>query len=314
MRFITPLLFLAVALNGASAFPNGAGGCSGGEAAVRGSHLQSGFETGSLGIGGFAVILDGNTLDPSGQVSFTTGEDHVLTVSGSFTGILVRLQADNGVDTSAALSENSNLLQDASVCSAPVVGITHNSRAGKNGAEITLRLDEPSDLVLDITIVLENVSGSSIFYYSGFALRAVDPPGAVTTPAPTPAPTRAPTPVPTSVPTPVPAPVATPVITPVTTPVPSSSPLSVSAAPSWSPSGLPSFSPSVPTSAQVGTPTPAQVLTTQVPTIMPVAVDEIEIRTSTSTPTTASSAGCVSSLAAYSTALTVIVSIHMLLS
>jgi hypothetical protein len=245
MKLITPLL-LAVALNGAWAFPSGAGGCSGGEAAVRGSHLQSGFQTGSLGEGGFQVILDGDTLNPGGIVGFAAGEDHVLTVSGSFLGILVRLQADDGVDTSAALSENSNLLQDASVCTAPVVGISHNSRAGKNGAEMILRLDEPSDVALDITIVLANESGESMFYYSGFALASVDPPGAVL--------------------------------------------------------------------SATGTPTPAPVLTNGVPTMMPVAVADTSIRTSTGTPTTASSAGRVSSLAAYSSALAVVVSLHLLSS
>jgi hypothetical protein len=190
MKIIAPLLLLAVTLNGASAYPSGAGGCSGGQAAVRGSHLQSGYETGFLVNGGFAVILDGNTLDheKDGTVSFTAGEDHTLTVTGRYTGILVRLQAESGVDTSAALSETSSFLQDASVCSAPVVGISHNSRASKNGAEIILRLDEPSDVALDITIVLENEYGGSIFYYSGFALRAVDPPGTISSAGGTPTP------------------------------------------------------------------------------------------------------------------------------
>jgi hypothetical protein len=253
MKLITPLLLLGVALNGASAYPSGAGGCSGGQAAVQGSHLQSGYETGPLGNGGFAVILDGNTLDPAVGVSFTAGEDHTLTVTGSYTGILVRLQADSGVDTSAALSETSSFLQDASVCNAPVVGISHNSRASKSGAEIILRLDEPSDVTLDITVVLENDSGGSIFYYSGFGLRAVDPPETI--------------------------------------------------------------------SSASGTPTPAPVTITA----MPVAVAGTAIRTSTSaptsafsagsTPTSASSASRISSLAAYrGAALTAVVSIHLLSS
>jgi hypothetical protein len=266
MKLITPLLFLAFALNGASAFPSGAGGCSGGRAAVGGSHLQSGFQTGSLGDGGVSVLLDGNTLNPGDLVSFTTGEDHALTVRGSFLGIPVRLQADNGVDTSAALSETSSLLQDASVCAAPVVGITHNSRAGKNGAEVILRLDDPSNLALDITIVLGNGSGESIFYYSGFALRAVDPPGAVSTPAPTRAPTRAPTPVPTPIPGPVPTLVPNPGPTPVPTSIPTPVPtMLLSSSPSWSPSELPSFLPSVPSSAQVEASSPPSLIPSTIP-------------------------------------------------
>jgi hypothetical protein len=348
MKLFTHLLFFSVALNGASAFPSGAGGCGGGSAAVRGSHLQSGFETGSLGDGGFQVILDGDTLSPGDQVSFTVGEDHVLTVSGSFLGILVRLAAADGVDTSAALSEDSNLLQDASACSAPVVGITHNSRVGKNGAEVILRLDEPSLVTLDITVVLGNGGGESIFYYSGFALAAVD----ASTSAPSVSPpvsTTDPTPVPTLAPTPVP------------TALPSSSPVSATGVPSWSPSELPSLLTSAPSSVQVdasvepsseassfpsplpslssppsirpsgrpssapslspsanppttGSPTPAPVIPTGLPTIMPVAFDGRTSPTSTSIPTTGSSAGHVLSLAAYSTVLTVVVSIHMLLS
>jgi hypothetical protein len=262
MKLITPLLLLTVALNGARAFPNYAGDCIGGRAPVDGSHLLSGFRTGSLRDGGYEVSLDGSTLNPGDLVSFTAGEDHALTVRGRFLGILVRLQADDGVDTSAAIVENSNLLQDAFECVAPIAGISHNSNVGKNGAEITLRLDVPSNVALDITIVLGNGWGESIFYYSGFALASVGPPGGVLPAPPTPTPTPAPVPAPTPVPTPAPV--------------------------------------------------PAPVLSNGVPTMMPVS--ETTIRTATSSPTTASSAGRVSSLAAYGTALTVAVSIHLLLS
>jgi hypothetical protein len=195
----------------------------GGQATVSGFHLQEGngktIETGSLEDGGFEVILDGDTLSPSDRMSFAVGEDHVLTVSGRFLGILVRLEADDGVDTSAALSEGSNRLQNAGVCAAPVVGITHNSNAVKNDAEVILRLDEASEVALDITIVLANDNVESIFYYSGFALAAVDPSDAESG-----APSSAPSWIPST--------------------LPSSTPVSASSVPSLSPSELPSVSPS----------------------------------------------------------------------
>jgi hypothetical protein len=86
MQLITPLLFVSVALNGASAFSSGAGGCTGGQAAVSGFHLQeeNAIEMGSLEVGVFEVILDDVLLNPSNQMSFTIGEDHVLTISGRF--------------------------------------------------------------------------------------------------------------------------------------------------------------------------------------------------------------------------------------
>jgi hypothetical protein len=45
--------------------------------------------------------------------------------------------------------------------------ITHNSNAGESGAEVILRLEEVSEVALDITIVLANNNVESIFYQSG---------------------------------------------------------------------------------------------------------------------------------------------------
>jgi hypothetical protein len=279
MKVLTLLLLLSVALNGASAFPSGTGSCTGGRAAVNGPHRSADTTvTGFLDNGDVVVMLDGETLNTAVQVSFTVGEDHVLTLSGgAFRGILVRLEADNGVDTSAALSEDSNLLRDASVCAAPVVGITHTSNAVKNEARVILRLDEPSEVSLDITVVILLDSAESIYYYSGFALSAVDPSEADSS-VPSGAPSK----------------------------LPSSSLVSASDA-----------SPSAPSSAQVepvsSTPAPVVIASAMPTSMMPVA----PVRTGSATsPTTygGSSAGRVSSLTASSATLTVVVSIHMLFS
>jgi hypothetical protein len=209
---------------------------------VQGPHRSADTTvTGFLEDGAVVVTLNGETLYPVVQASFTVGEDHVLTVSGgAFRGILVRLEADNGVDTSAALSEDSNLLRDASVCTAPVVGITHNSNAVKNEAEVILRLDEASEVSLDITVVILLDSAESIYYYSAFALAAVDPSEADSS-----VPSGAPSELPSS--SPVSASDA-PSLSPSV--LPSSSPVSASGAPSRSPSALPSSSPSAPSFTQ----------------------------------------------------------------
>jgi hypothetical protein len=101
---------------------------------VSGFHLQEvngkPIGIGSLEDGGFfEVILNDSILDISDQMSFTDGENDVLTISGRRIGgpgvcLGPGPADDDGVDTSAALTEDSNLQQDAMLCKAPVVCIT----------------------------------------------------------------------------------------------------------------------------------------------------------------------------------------------
>jgi hypothetical protein len=185
MMFSLQTLFVAITLlaSSAHAFPNGAGGCSGGEAAVMGFHLSTSggkvITTGSLADGGVGLVLDGVPLDPMATTArnFSTSDIHVLTLAGlsPYRGMLVRLSSPSGVDTTSSLLETSDDLQDAGACSAPVVGITHTNSNLKNAQSMQLSMPSEGEITIDVTVVIANNSTDSIYYYSGYTLNAVMP-------------------------------------------------------------------------------------------------------------------------------------------
>jgi len=55
-------------------------------------------------------------------------------------------------------------------------GVTHKSNDPKSRAAVTLRMDEPApDMIMDITVVIQNNADGSEFYHSIFSFEAVDP-------------------------------------------------------------------------------------------------------------------------------------------
>jgi hypothetical protein len=258
------LLLLLASHQRAHAFSSGSGACFGGQPNLFGPHLSSFFNTalvvtrGSLSDGGLRIFLDDQELSTDQVLPFTVGIDYNLRVVGSqaYKGILIRLQASQGVDTSNALLEDSDLLGPANVCTAPVVGINHNSAVLKNNQGGIIRLDEPSDIFLDITIVNVLDDTNSEFYYSRLALRA-DLASERPTPSPSissqPTTTQFPSVAPSEAPSVTPSvfPSLAPSVRPSTSPSdaqsvsPSSGPsLIPSTTPSDTPSGIPSIGPS----------------------------------------------------------------------
>jgi hypothetical protein len=165
------------------AFPTGAGSCVGGEAAVMGGHVTPAdgktIVTGSLADGGVALLLNGSPLVPGTAVDFGVGTSspQFLTLAGSsdFRGLLVRLSAPDGVDTTNSLIEQSDDLRSAdNVCTAPVVGITHANRNLKNQQAMGLSIGVVTEVTLDVTVVFANNSTDSIYYFSSYTLNSVD--------------------------------------------------------------------------------------------------------------------------------------------
>jgi hypothetical protein len=183
MMFSLKTAFVATALlASAQAFPSGAGGCDGGQAAVNGFHLSElngkTIETGSLTDGNVGLLLNGVPLDPAATtaVNFTAGAVNVLTLAGTspYRGLLIRLAAPSGVDTTTALLEVSDDLKDAAgVCTAPVVGITHTNSDLKFSQSVSLMIAAEGEVTLDVTVVVANNATDSIYYYSGYTLNAV---------------------------------------------------------------------------------------------------------------------------------------------
>ena len=145
------------------AFPSGAGGCMGGMAAVEGFHLDMSngrpVVGGTLADGAIRVTVGDVLLDVDTVNEIPIGQDLLVGVEAddiSFLGVLVRLQAPDGVDTTSALIPEANV-GPASVCVPPVVGITHTNDDEKTMATGTLRFDEEIDgITLDVTIVFLN--------------------------------------------------------------------------------------------------------------------------------------------------------------
>ena len=207
---------------------NGAIGCEGGEAAVSGLHKeQATVLTGPLSQDDIEFQIDGERLQPGVPFNIELGVDYdwkLITAGTFFRGFLVRLgRGDGNVDTRTSLATNSPTAQVAETACVEaylVGGITQTSNVLKNLEEGSLRVHLPSqNMPLDVTVVIQNRNGYSIYYYSQFTINAIPPgsnptasnnsPGVPTIPTYTPY---------------YPPPTAQPVTSPVT-PVPTAPPM-----------------------------------------------------------------------------------------
>jgi hypothetical protein len=247
----TILVLFCIQPNVVISFPTGAGGCAGNEAAVGGAHLTDDREVqgGPLDVGDIVVAMNGFILDPITTDSFPINTDIEITVEGNtvdYKGILIRMELP--VDTVGTLIPSDAQLQLASVCIAPIVGITHVDSSDKAITTGIINIpQEVSGVILDITIVFINrVDLGSAYAYSRFLadfrdvnitvspnVTVTDAPLAVTTtgsPTTLPVNTRPPTTIIGSVPSMVPT-VSKDVTSPVQVSAPSSGPVSVSKSP-----------------------------------------------------------------------------------
>jgi hypothetical protein len=178
----TLALLLLSRLPVAGSYPTGAGGCEGGVPAVGGSHLTNPVTNGSLADGGYTLTLNGENVT-DGSIVIAQNVQYTLAVEGAadYLGILYRLAPDGSeVDTSGyLLPSDSSSTQAAPVCQAPVQGVTHTSAISKNKVEALLEVDALASFVLDITVVGENDSDNSEYYYSQYKVMIEAAPSAV---------------------------------------------------------------------------------------------------------------------------------------
>jgi len=238
------LLFLATSIRSLSAFPRGAGGCAGGKPAVGGTHLWSNktiFNEGPLAEQGYVVFIENTPLTPGGSIELMTNTSYQISVNATadrLRGVLMRVKAPAGVDTQNVIVPSVGT-QNADVCVAPVVGITHFWKNPKRWVSGFLYMPTATDVSLDVTVVKVNDENRSSFYYDGFQVVFKDS---------NTGPTTAPKPTPPGIPT------ATPVVSPTAMPA-------VLIVPTAGPTAMP---------AGTGTPSMAPVPTTAAPTVMPV--------------------------------------------
>jgi hypothetical protein len=165
------------------AYPNGAGQCIGGRAAVGGEHLTlNPSETGSLVDGGLEVTVNGDTTltENGGPYEIATNTDYTIAIgissSGGFRGALIRASSDNG-ETDFTLQAADDFGQEAtSVCSDDgVLGVTHVTNDIKPSLSATLNVAFVGTITLDITVVqAANDNDGSYYYYSPFTLTVVE--------------------------------------------------------------------------------------------------------------------------------------------
>jgi hypothetical protein len=189
-NIVITFLNLALLLRSSISFPSQAGGCDGGKAAVGESHLSNanGFQELSLSDAGIKVFIGTNEIQEGSRFGVLAGTPYPISVEGQFKGVLIRLEAElSQLNMTADLTPGTNA-QVASVCEAPVVGITHVDNSIKSEFSGTLLVEEPVAAVVDITVVLQNNETGSIFAYGGFNLLFVDSAPTTPTLAPTIAP------------------------------------------------------------------------------------------------------------------------------
>lgn len=157
------------------AFPSGAGGCSGGQAAVEGAHLTTDAVTGFLSDGGFELVVnDQFSLDPDTLTSLEIGKPYSLSIrsSGPFRGILIRMEGD-GITVTPASG-----FQEAAVCDGDgALGITHTENSDKTGLTSigSFEVSSTQDLGVDVTIVVSNNGqDGSEYYYNPYLLETTE--------------------------------------------------------------------------------------------------------------------------------------------
>jgi hypothetical protein len=278
-------------LSWVDAFSTGAGGCDGGMAAVGGMHLDdsNGREVreSTLAQGAIEVSIGSQILSAATTTDVPIGKDLVLSVIANdiqYKGLLVRLEASSGVATAGALMPGANT-QNAIVCTAPIVGITHTDNSEKNMATGAIRFDEEVlNVALDVTVVFEN-SAVSAYVYSRLLVNFRATP--VGTPAAAPvATTSAPV-----APSPIASPTERPTVSPVLAPVVSSIP-PVAPTPIDNPTDLPTSTPvltpvvsstppvvSTPVDVPTDLPTSTPVLTPVVSSTPPVVSTPVDVPT-----------------------------------
>lgn len=234
------------------AFGSGAGHCMSGTPSIfKSSHGSSG--SGELQSGDITISTSTNTSNLAEITTVETGTEYKLTINSvkgqAYKGFLVRVSDKNNGDASGVVTENTIDTKSLSLCEANVVGITHTNRNLKSGISMALKSNLPIELLVEVTVVIENSMGvKDAYYYSAYELSMQDALTSSPTPLPTrsltPAPTNLPTPAPTSSPTAVPETTAPTSIIPLTPSTPTISPTAAeSPAPTPEPSPEVTMSP-----------------------------------------------------------------------
>lgn len=181
LRFTSLLLLLA----GTNALPSGAGNCVGGTAAVGVTHLQGDVTEGSLEDGGLTLSIGDQVLTVGETIKLPFGEDLQWVLNATerpLRGFLIRGEDrsdDAPADTTAAFASvdrKSQVAETVCVNAFNVGGVTHTNNNQKRFVKGTFRMDQRvREIQIDVTVVMKNRNGQSVFYYSAFLVSLVKP-------------------------------------------------------------------------------------------------------------------------------------------
>lgn len=163
-------------LQGAQGFTTGALTCRGQLPAVLDEDLTPTrtIESGFFSDVGLSLTIAGMDMDPTSTtlMEFPVGQDLDVTVNAAefpIRGILVRIVRTDEQDASGALVPGDSL-QNARVCQAPVTGVTNTDFGAKTSVSSTIRFNEPTLVLMEITIVFIDSPEAYVFVYDSFAL------------------------------------------------------------------------------------------------------------------------------------------------
>jgi hypothetical protein len=185
-RLCRLLILFACVQVGVVSFSDGAGGCSGNAAAVKGFHLDTlggtrKVTTGSLQTGGLSLVVNGAVIPNGGTVTVEAEALNALFVMGmsDYRGILMRLESlTTGVDATTFLTPLGGGTANAEACAAlnkkEIVGVTHKDGDLKNRLASVLNVSQNNLGMynLDITVVVKN-SDTSVYYHTQYKVNVV---------------------------------------------------------------------------------------------------------------------------------------------
>jgi hypothetical protein len=161
---------MTIFLSSVYAYPNGAGGCAGGKAAAEGYHLatvagKKVFPK-TLGAKGVKFTIGNVTIAAGSSGVASYGKIVSINITGSnMKGILIRVQAPNGVSSSNALVPGPGL-QKCQYCTAGIGSATHKVAKLNNWFGSTIKfINATKPVIFDITVVFSNNATISEFAY-----------------------------------------------------------------------------------------------------------------------------------------------------
>jgi hypothetical protein len=176
-------IFILVYLTASiEAWPTGAGHC---DSKVPTSFKSSHGSTGSGGLESGDVTLSstsGTSTESSNLNELGTldvGTEYTLTIENAggepYKGFLVRVSDKSGADVSGLVRTKTDDAQILSLCESNVAGITHTDNDLKSGVSMTLQLNAPAQLLVEVTVVTaNNVNVTDAYYYSEYEFTVRD--------------------------------------------------------------------------------------------------------------------------------------------